>query len=360
MTSWWQHTQHPQFNELPMHKLKSEYHIMKGRDLDRTVFNHTGPLYNGASHGTMLKGPRVGTSLPDYQQAVATRYNPIQSGREIFPQKGLFPPTIPTLPLFVAPINMYAGNQVAQGVTDQLVQHKNMVNNDLLLRQQKRPSQVFNQLQQLPQQQMFTQQQYGGNPQPMFTQPMFTQQQYDQQPMFTQLQYNSPQLRPPPPQEMNSFDGLPEIIRKLGKPDLTDPANGGIAIWSNKSLRDKGYPSLRRVEILDEKIICPVPVSHVSNIYVWVSIDLTNTQLHKVIDLSPNIMYDQKKKCIIVRSNSLDGAVAVIALIKNYSSGKISMYQIYSNNLLKKYYLAATKGSDTYDKKAKLSFYKDL
>jgi hypothetical protein len=117
---------------------------------------------------------------------------------------------------------------------------------------------------------------------------------------------------------------------------------------------------IRRVEIIDEQIVCSVPVQHVSNLYVWVNIDLTNSQLHSVLDLSPNIYYDQKKKALIIRSDSLDGAVAVAAVIKLYSQGKLSLYQITSYDLLKKYYMACKKNSKEYNKKARQSFYKIL
>jgi len=138
---------------------------------------------------------------------------------------------------------------------------------------------------------------------------------------------------------------LSKVIKQLGPPSLTDPTHGGIALWSRGTLRKKGYRDLVRVEVIDEQVPVTVPVPHVSNLYVWVKIPMTNDQMDKILDLSPNFLYDQKKHLLIVRSKCLNTAIALAALVKLYAYGKLSIYQINNYQLMKKYFMAAKKSN---------------
>lgn len=133
------------------------------------------------------------------------------------------------------------------------------------------------------------------------------------------------------------------VIKRLGQPSVTDPSTGGIAIWNASVLRNRGYPYLNRVEVLDEKIASVTPVPHISSVYIWIRIPLTLEQCQRIIELSPNFMYDQQRKMIIIRSRCLKTCISQAALIKLYSKGKLSIYQINNNNLLYKYFVNSKK-----------------
>lgn len=137
---------------------------------------------------------------------------------------------------------------------------------------------------------------------------------------------------------------LMSIINKLGLPSLTDPSGGGIAIWNASDLAGRGhgkYRYLNRVEVIDEKIHSFVPVKHTANVYIWAKIPLTRDQMTKVLSMSPNFMYDQEKKLLIIRSKCLNSAIAQAALVSMYARGKLSMHQINSYDLHRKYFSAA-------------------
>ena len=129
----------------------------------------------------------------------------------------------------------------------------------------------------------------------------------------------------------------------IGQPDLLDPIGGGIAIWGHMKLSRTKYKFLQRVEIIDENVPCVFPVPHVSNTYIWIRIDMSQYQTRYIVSLSPNFMYDRKKKTLIVRSSDLHKAIALAAIVKLYSIGKLSMNQIVNYQLCKKYFVSAKK-----------------
>lgn len=136
---------------------------------------------------------------------------------------------------------------------------------------------------------------------------------------------------------------ISELVKQIGYPNLTDPEQGGIAIWASNTLRKRGYKFLHRVEIIDESVPSLYPVKHFSNIYIWVKMFLTDSMSDKVHGLTSDIMYDKGKGLLIVRSDSLDTAVAQAALVSLYSAGKVSFYEIVNNDLHHRYYTAINK-----------------
>ena len=159
--------------------------------------------------------------------------------------------------------------------------------------------------------------------------------------------YNMQQARESP-QLVNAaagkIRGFRKLMKYIGTPDLVDAQRGGIAIWSRNTLRKRKYPFLRRVEIIDEHVYNNQPVPHYSNIYIWVHMRLTAEMLTNVHEMSKDFFYDRNKELLIVRSDSLDTAVAQAAVVFLYSRGRISYYSLVNNNLLKKYYENASKG----------------
>lgn len=166
-----------------------------------------------------------------------------------------------------------------------------------------------------------------------------------------------PQLQPQPqPQQMHHGGGgsgsgtgsvgfrgtaIFKTMKKLGHPSLTDPTHGGIAIWNASTLKYSGHSYLNRVEVIDEKVVTTVPVPHTANVYIWVRIPMTRDQMTRVLEMSPNFLYDQQKKMLIVRSKCIRTAVGMAALVSLYADGKVSMYQINSYDLLRKYFVGS-------------------
>jgi len=133
------------------------------------------------------------------------------------------------------------------------------------------------------------------------------------------------------------------LMYLIGYPDITDAYKGGIAIWSSNTLQQRGYKFLHRVEIIDESVPSLQPVRHFSNVYIWVKLRLTSGMIDNIVKISTDFYYDKGKELLVVRSDSLDTAVAQAALIGLYSQGKVSYYEIIGNNLLETYYRNAHK-----------------
>lgn len=148
---------------------------------------------------------------------------------------------------------------------------------------------------------------------------------------------------PPAPPQLPPISGLAGLIRLIGYPDITDTAKGGIAIWSRTTLYARGYKFLHRVEIIDESVPSYHPVKHFSNVYIWVNIPLSDAMIDNVNQMSTDIFYDRGKELLIVRSESLDTAVAQASLVGLYSKGKVSYYDIMCNDMLERYYTSISK-----------------
>ena len=132
--------------------------------------------------------------------------------------------------------------------------------------------------------------------------------------------------------------GIKDLIRQIGVPDVTDMKYGGLAVWAKPTLKKKNFGFLRRVEIIDEQVGSTTPVPHNGNVYIWVRMKPNNEQQSKILQLSKNMFYDRKKELMIIRSNSLDTAVAMAALVILYLRGNVSYYNIVNNNMMKVYF----------------------
>ena len=132
--------------------------------------------------------------------------------------------------------------------------------------------------------------------------------------------------------------GVYPLIANIGYPDITDNTKGGIAIWSHATLKSRGYKFLHRVEIIDEATPSLYPVRHFSNVYIWVRLTLSDSMVDNISNMSTDIFYDKGKQLLIIRSDSLDTAVAQCALLALYANGKVSYYDIYINGMLASFY----------------------
>jgi hypothetical protein len=180
-------------------------------------------------------------------------------------------------------------------------------------------------------------------PQPQSLQPQFHP--YRAQPMALspRIQLQRGPAPPPAPPPVLSIRGIKKLMENIGYPDITDSSKGGIAIWANNTLKSRGYKFLHRVEIIDESVPSMYPIKHFSNVYIWVKVNLTDTMINNVNQMSTDIFYDRGKGLLIVRSASLDTAVAQAALVGLYSKGKVSYYDIMNKAMLERYYCSIKK-----------------
>lgn len=162
------------------------------------------------------------------------------------------------------------------------------------------------------------------------------------QPQLQHLPQHLPLPAPSAPKPLK-IRGVQALMKYIGYPDITDRAKGGIAIWASNTLRKRGYKFLHRVEIIDESVPSLYPIKHFSNVYIWVHINLTETMICNVNQMSTDIFYDRGKELLIVRSDSIDTAVAQAALVGLYSQGKVSYYDITNNSMLENYYCGISK-----------------
>lgn len=166
---------------------------------------------------------------------------------------------------------------------------------------------------------------------------------HSQYPQLQQRQRQKAQAQAQAQAPVYTIRGINKLVKSIGYPDITDSERGGIAIWNSLTLRKRGYKFLHRVEIIDESVPSMYPVKHFSNVYIWVKVTLSETMINNVNQMSTDIFYDRGKDLLIVRSSTLDTAVAQAALIALYSRGKVSYYDIIGNNMLQTYYFNVSK-----------------
>jgi hypothetical protein len=153
-----------------------------------------------------------------------------------------------------------------------------------------------------------------------------------------------------PRRQLPNIRNMKELYRLIGSPDVIDKKNGGIAIWSADTLKKAGYGFLRRLEIIDESVPSVTPVKHLSNVYIWVHIKPTMDQLTNILSLSKDFFYDRKKELLIVRSDTLDTAVAQASLLLLYTKQKVTFYDLVSKDLLMNYYTGILPGRPKHQK----------
>ena len=163
------------------------------------------------------------------------------------------------------------------------------------------------------------------------------------QPQMMQPQMMQPQQQQALAPSFANIRGIYPLVANIGHPDITDNTKGGIAIWSSATLHSRGYQFLHLVEIIDEATPSLYPVKHFSNVYIWVRLTLSDQMVDNVNGISTDIFYDKGKQLLIVRSDSLDTAVAQATLIALYSNSKVSYYDIYNNDMLTSFYTGMKK-----------------
>jgi hypothetical protein len=163
-------------------------------------------------------------------------------------------------------------------------------------------------------------------------------------------------MDPEPQAQLPKIKNINNLQAIFGPPDVVDTQGGGIAIWSANKTKKAGYDFLHRIEIIDENIPSLVPVYHFSNLYIWVHMKPSQEQLLNIMSLSKDYMYDSNKQLMVIRSDTLNTAMAQAALLKQYINGTLTFYNLVNNKILLQYYVKSLPKSKHSGKVNKLIF----
>lgn len=122
---------------------------------------------------------------------------------------------------------------------------------------------------------------------------------------------------------MNPNDGLNDLVKEYGKPDILNLESGGKAVWKDDF---RVFP-FTRIEIHDEEIPEDEPVTHTNFIYAWYKMDLSKSKMVNLNKISANIKYDQSKKMVIIRSSDMKSIISILWIVKQYADNNLTLDQ---------------------------------
>jgi hypothetical protein len=130
-----------------------------------------------------------------------------------------------------------------------------------------------------------------------------------------------------------AFEYVSILALRFGYPSAVDPSRGGLAIWKSNKLANT---CLSRIEVRDE----PMELNFV---YVFVVIPpAVVNRISSVMSLSPTLGYDQIKRELWARNDTVEGAIATLALASHIGNGSVSLNYANANDLLLEYVIAAS------------------
>jgi len=146
-------------------------------------------------------------------------------------------------------------------------------------------------------------------------------------------------------------------IRQLGDPDTIDRKRGGSAIWEVTSLKKIGS-CFTRVELLDEQVFNQNPTPHIEFLYGSINVNIPANKINDALTISSSAFYDQSKQMLTVRSNSLGGVKAIMYLIKQFVTNKMSLGDAKRN--VQSYLTSVVKGSPNYKSENEMMYNNEL
>ena len=126
-----------------------------------------------------------------------------------------------------------------------------------------------------------------------------------------------------------------QLVDELGPPSLINPNKGGIAIWQSSTLKKAGYPTIQRIDLVDEQCFNSFPCPHIGFLYTHVKIIIPMSKISNILSLCGDIMFDPIKNILVVRGMTLNYNLALIALICLYVNGRITWYNILEADLVR-------------------------
>lgn len=129
------------------------------------------------------------------------------------------------------------------------------------------------------------------------------------------------------------------VALRFGYPSAIDPTPGGLAIWKSIKLANS---CIDRIEVRDEAIAHINPMRHFDFVYAFVNLPLSFVNnISAVMSLSGTLGYDQIKRQLWARCNTVEGAIATLALASHIGNGSVSLNYANANDLLDRYLLAS-------------------
>jgi hypothetical protein len=145
---------------------------------------------------------------------------------------------------------------------------------------------------------------------------------------------------------------LSVMIREFGLPDLIDVNQGGLALWKQTTLAQRGF-------CWDQVILQDVPSYFVRISYSFPLIQLRGRleltkALDDITDFHPAVLFDQTNQSINAKANSPQQAVVLLVLSKRLLSKELTLQQV--RNLLNSMLTSVESKSQNYDPNAYSKF----
>lgn len=131
------------------------------------------------------------------------------------------------------------------------------------------------------------------------------------------------------------FQKYHDLVGELGPPTVLNPNQCGMASWYRPGQMNPDYQIFDRIDILDEQCFNRFPYPHNGFLYTYVKIKIPLSILNKVLSISGDISYDPIKHLLVVRGMSINYNIAIISIICQFVSGKITWYNIIEYDLIK-------------------------
>lgn len=157
--------------------------------------------------------------------------------------------------------------------------------------------------------------------------------------------------------DYNPKDRYKDVVNEFGEPDYVQSKRGGMAIWSDSTLKSRGH-CWDQVLMLDEQIPHEKPGPHVDFLYSWYSLYVPDDKVNDVRDISESITYDPLKRQVRGRCHFMGANAATVLLAKRVATGEMSIKDAKDN--YGPYIMKTIKAHKTYDSNAYKSYIKEL
>ena len=147
-------------------------------------------------------------------------------------------------------------------------------------------------------------------------------------------------------QNKSASDYVHILASKYGQPSAVDPTPNGMAIWKSDKLMNT---CLDRIEVRDEIIPHSIPNNHFDYVYAWINYSVSPQKYMDVMNLSETIGYDASKKQVWARCNTIEAAIATLALVTQIGEDHINLNYAKTNDLYS-HYLIATEDSEQFSR----------
>ena len=163
------------------------------------------------------------------------------------------------------------------------------------------------------------------------------------------------------PSAKQVYDDLKHLY---GKPNILINVKGGIAIWTQKELKNKGDNLHYEIILRDEAVEHCVPAKHYDFLTSYIKVFIPQEKFESVLSVSGSVTYDGLKKLLSARCGSLEANYATFRTCLQRLNNKEENYKeniMNKNNNSdknKKFIMDSVKSNHLkYNKELKLPYY---